>query len=130
MNKITSIILIVVGSVGLWVMNLTPYMKNEWKDVCVVKRYEDQTVHKGRAKKHHYLVMKDSLGRVFDRDVSISLFVTKDNGDCFKFKLREMDIAQNHSDNLLYFFLPIVIASLFLSVGITFLLLGDTLKKY
>lgn len=67
-----------------------------------------------------YMVMKDvESGKTFDLIISATTFSQKEVGDHVYFKLREFDIQQTLSENILYFFGPtlLIVAGFVAFVG-------------
>lgn len=65
-----------------------------------------------------YLVVTHEDGRVFDIIVSPATYSTSSVGDYKTLEIREMDVAQTPTKNLLYFFAPCVLFSIILVAGV------------
>lgn len=65
-------------------------------------------------------VYKTKDGVLFSRNIDASVMATTKVGDVVVFKLRPMDIKQTSRQNLLYFFMPGIVAALYLSFVVVF----------
>lgn len=65
-------------------------------------------------------VYKTKDGVFFSRNIDASVMATTKVGDIVAFKLRPMDIQQTQKQNILYFILPAIAASAYVSFALFF----------
>ena len=58
-----------------------------------------------------YLVLRDERGIVFDMPVAVSTYSQAIKGSTMYFNVRQLEIKQSSSENLIYFVGPVVMAS-------------------
>lgn len=123
MNKI--FILCIILGVSIFVgAKQTDYMKDQWFDVCVINKMEQNRPYKGRVINHLFFVMKDSKGRIFDREVSPRLYSTYKPGQCFKFELTNYMIKPDRTKDIYVFWFATLLPAILIGCGLTGLIMS------
>lgn len=81
------------------------YNWNNKTEVTIIDKMESS----GRNHSSYYLIMKDTKGRVFDQYVSPATYSQSKINTTYYMDLREMDIKQTPTKNLLFFIMPIIL---------------------
>lgn len=106
----TVFLIALVGSVVLYYNN--DYMRYRDIPVTFIEKSVEDTCHKTRCRKTYIGLFKTDGEIYFDRPISYYMYTQTPLREQFELSLRPKDIRQSPRENLLYFFLPVLLFSL------------------
>lgn len=104
--------ILVIFLVGLSYLGLTnEYMSTSSHEVTLIDKLEISGTKQGKL----YAVYKLKDGFVFDREISATDYSQMQIGQVYMIQIRPFDIKQTGTENLLYFFMPVILVSITLT---------------
>lgn len=107
----TQVLLLLIALTGLsmYIKDNNEYMAFRDVPVVFIDKYTRESCHKGHCRDRFKGLFRTEDGTVFDRQISAYMYRQMHLGERFSLNIRQFDIRQTPSDNLWWFFIPVLV---------------------